>query len=76
MDGGRIRMKLHVGGEFELVSWILSFGPSAQVILPDRLRERVQSELSRALDKYTKEITVAPPKKPRKIEARKAAARH
>jgi len=76
MDGGRIRMKLHVGGEFELVSWIMSFGPSAQVVSPDRLRERVQSELSRALEKYTKEITVAPRKKPRKVEARKAAARH
>ena len=22
LEGGRIRMKLHVGGEFELVSWI------------------------------------------------------
>src|SRR4030095_2805386 len=77
MDAGRIRMRLHVGGEFELVSWILSFGPSAQVISPDRLRERVQSELSRALDKYTQEITIDPPrKKLRRIEARKAAARH
>jgi hypothetical protein len=79
--GGRIRMKLHVGGEFELVSWILSFGPSAQVISPERLLGRVERELARALENYRKEITVAPRKKARKVEARKvetrkAAARH
>jgi proteasome accessory factor B len=76
LEGGRIRMKLHVGGEFELVSWILSFGPSAQVISPERLLGRVERELSRALENYRKEITVAPRKKARKVETRKAAARH
>ena len=76
LEGGSIRMKLHVGGEFELVSWILSFGPSAYVISPERLRSRVERELARALENYTKEITVAPRKKARKLETRKAAARH
>jgi predicted DNA-binding transcriptional regulator YafY len=81
MDGGRIRMKMHVGGEFELVSWILSFGPSAHVVSPERLLRRVERELARALENYRKEITVAPRKKARKVEARKvetrkAAARH
>jgi predicted DNA-binding transcriptional regulator YafY len=81
VEGGRIRMMLHVGGEFELVSWILSFGPSAQVISPERLRERVELELVRALENYRKEITVAPRKRngkvdTRKVEARKAAGRH
>ena len=37
LEGGRIRMNLHVGGEFELVSWIMSFGPSAYVVSPERL---------------------------------------
>src|SRR5215471_5982820 len=74
LDGGRIRMNLHVGGEFELVSWILSFGPSAKVIAPDRLRRRVEAELMRAIDNYRAEVTVAPPKKPKKVEPRKAAA--
>src|SRR6185503_20028528 len=55
IDHGRIRMKLHVGGEFELVSWILSFGPSAYVVGPDHLRQRVQDELTRALDSYSKD---------------------
>jgi predicted DNA-binding transcriptional regulator YafY len=84
IDNGRIRMKLHVGGEFELVSWVLSFGPSAQVIAPQRLRDRVAEELTKALESYSKdpaeakdkEVTVAPQKKARKVEARKAAARH
>jgi predicted DNA-binding transcriptional regulator YafY len=73
-ERGRIRMKLHVGGEFELVSWILSFGPSAQVISPERLQRRVEAELSRALDNYRVEVTVAPAKKTRKVESKKAVA--
>ena len=40
IGGGRINMKMHVGGEFELGSWILSFGSSATVVSPDRLRRR------------------------------------
>jgi predicted DNA-binding transcriptional regulator YafY len=79
IDRGRIRMKLHVGGEFELASWILSFGASAQVVAPDRLRHRVAEELGKALQNYgndSKEVTVAPQKRNRKVEVRKAAARH
>src|SRR5256712_9931776 len=71
---GRIRMKMHVGGEFELGSWILSFGSSAVVVSPDRLRRRVEAELARALDNYRVEVTVAPTRKAKKIESRKAAA--
>jgi hypothetical protein len=67
-------MNLHVGGEFELVSWILSFGPSARVVAPEMLRRRVEAELVRALDNYRAEVTVVPPKKPKKVELRKAAA--
>jgi hypothetical protein len=67
-------MNLHVGGEFELVSWILSFGPSARVIAPEKLRRRVETELARALENYRAEVTVVPPKKAKKVELRKAAA--
>ncbi len=73
IGGGRITMKMHVGGEFELGSWILSFGPSAVVVSPDRLRRRVETELARALENYRKEVTVAPSRKAKKIETRKAA---
>src|SRR5439155_13533 len=45
IGGGRINMKLHVGGEFELGSWILSFGPSAVVVSPERLRRREEPNL-------------------------------
>ena len=66
-------MKLHVGGEMELVSWILSFGSSARVVSPDRLRRLVETELSRTLETYTKEVTVAAAKKPRRVELKRAA---
>jgi predicted DNA-binding transcriptional regulator YafY len=76
IGGGRIRMKMHVGGEFELGSWILSFGPSAIVVSPERLRRKLEAELIRTLDNYRVEVTVAPqpPRKSKKPEARKAAA--
>src|SRR5262245_44044216 len=74
MEGGRIRMKLHVGGEFELASWILSFGSSVQMISPERLRRLVEAELLRSLDNYRVEVTVAPSKKAKKVESRKTAA--
>jgi hypothetical protein len=44
------------------------------VIAPDRLRRRVEAELMRAIDNYRAEVTVAPPKKPKKVEPRKTAA--
>ena len=72
IGGGRISMKMHVGGEFELGSWILSFGPSATVISPERLRRRVETELARALENYRKEVTVAPAGKAKKVESKKA----
>jgi predicted DNA-binding transcriptional regulator YafY len=74
IGGGRITMKMHVGGEFELGSWILSFGPSAVVVSPERLRRRVEAELARALDNYRVEVTLAPPRKAKKVESKKAAA--
>jgi predicted DNA-binding transcriptional regulator YafY len=74
IGGGRISMKMHVGGEFELGSWILSFGPSAIVVSPDRLRRRVEAELARALENYRKEVTVAATRKPKKVESKKALA--
>src|SRR5215475_5768971 len=74
IGGGRISMKMHVGGEFELGSWILSFGPSATVVAPDRLRRRVEAELVRALENYRKEVTVAPSRKPKKVDPKKALA--
>ena len=72
LGGGEIVMRLHVGGEFELGAWILSFGPSAIVLSPDKLRRRVETDLSRTLDNYRVEVTVAPSRSKPKTKARKA----
>jgi proteasome accessory factor B len=60
VGNGEVVMTLHVGGEFELVAWVLSFGSSALVLSPDKLRKRIESELARSLDLYRVEVTVAP----------------
>jgi predicted DNA-binding transcriptional regulator YafY len=75
IDAGRILMTMHVGGEFELASWILSFGASATVISPDRLRRRVEEEHARALENYKTELLKASGRKPVKWERVSAKAR-
>jgi proteasome accessory factor B len=76
VGNGEVVMSLHVGGEFELVAWILSFGSSAVVLSPDKLRKRIESELARALDPYRVEVTVAPTgRKKRAPRARAASGR-
>jgi len=72
VSGGEIVMHLHVGGEFELGAWILSFGPSAIVLSPEKLRRRVESDLARTLDSYRVEVTVAPSRAKSKKKTRKA----
>ena len=68
-------MSLHVGGEFELVAWIMSFGPSAVVLSPDRLRRRIQADLDSMAATYRREVTVAPvPGRKSKKKVRKAPA--
>jgi Predicted transcriptional regulator len=74
IGAGRITMKMHVGGEFELASWVLSFGASATVISPERLRRRVENDLLRAADNYRTEKTVATPGKAKKVDVKKTAA--
>lgn len=59
ISGRQIVMRLHVGGELELSSWILSFGPSAIVLSPERLRRKIQNDLTRTADNYRTEVTVA-----------------
>src|SRR5499433_3190249 len=74
IGGGRITMKMHVGGEFELGSWILSFGASATIVSPDRLRRRVEAELARALENFLFLMIRPPPRKLKKVESKKAVA--
>jgi hypothetical protein len=44
------------------------------VVSPEKLRRRVEVELARALDNYKVEVTVAPQRKARKVESKKATA--
>jgi predicted DNA-binding transcriptional regulator YafY len=74
IGGGRINLKMRAGGEFELASWVLSFGASATVVSPERLRRRVEGDLARAMENYRKEKTVAPPGKAKKLDVKKASA--
>ena len=64
-------MNLHVGGEFELGAWILSFGPSAIVLSPEKLRRRLESDLTRMLHSYRVEVTVAPSRAKSKRKSRR-----
>jgi len=74
LSAGRINLKMRAGGEYELASWVLSFGASATVVGPERLRRRVEADLSRAMENYRVERTVVPPPKSKKTEVKKAAA--
>ncbi len=60
VGNGEIVVSMHVGGEFELGAWIMSFGPSATVLSPEKLRRRIETDLARTLDSYRVEVTVAP----------------
>jgi predicted DNA-binding transcriptional regulator YafY len=51
-DDGGVLLTMEVGGTAELVSWILSFGPGAEVLEPASLREEVANALAGALAAY------------------------
>lgn len=50
-DGGVV-LEMEVGGTAELTSWILSFGPGAEVLEPASLRAEVAEALAGALATY------------------------
>jgi predicted DNA-binding transcriptional regulator YafY len=52
LPGGAIRMHLDVCIDHALRSWILSFGPFARVILPERLATDIASQFEEALSQY------------------------
>lgn len=51
-DGG-VEMTLEVGTTAELTSWLLSFGPGAEVLEPAPLRAEVRQQLEAALKLYS-----------------------
>ena len=52
LEGGGVELEMEVGGAAELKSWILSFGPGAEVLEPASLREDVRNALAEALGQY------------------------
>jgi predicted DNA-binding transcriptional regulator YafY len=51
-DGG-LRLTLQARSEPELIAWVLSFGPSAELLSPKRLRREMERRIGKMLPKYT-----------------------
>jgi len=52
LPDGRLELSMQVGGGSELRSWILSFGPAAEVLEPESLRAEVARDLADSLARY------------------------
>jgi len=52
LPDGAIRLRLCVGELDEVATWVLGFGPRAEVLAPPELRRRVRQELQAALGRY------------------------
>ena len=63
-DGG-LELAMQVGGGSELRSWILSFGPGAEVLEPETLRAEVAKDLAGALARYAAPAAAKPTAKRR-----------
>jgi proteasome accessory factor B len=42
---GRIELRLHAGGRFEIMRWVLSWGEAAQLVRPPTLRREIAAKL-------------------------------
>ena len=49
---GSLELIFQVAGLDEIKRWVLSFGPDAVVVEPERLKETVRKDLSRNLAQY------------------------
>jgi hypothetical protein len=53
LPDGSLEIAFHVAGLDEIKRWVLSFGPEAQVLEPEKLKEMVRKDLSRILAQYS-----------------------
>jgi predicted DNA-binding transcriptional regulator YafY len=53
---GGIEMTMEVRGTTEIVSWVLGFGPTAEVLEPPALRAAVAAELAEAATRYRRAV--------------------
>ena len=51
--GWCLELAFRVAGLDEIKRWVLSFGPEAQVLEPEKLKELVRKDLSRNLAQYS-----------------------
>jgi predicted DNA-binding transcriptional regulator YafY len=56
LPNGRVRVALEVSDSPELHSWILGFGPSAKVISPSSLAEKVAVRAIETAERYKRKI--------------------
>jgi proteasome accessory factor B len=49
---GTLDLAMTVSGKIELVTWILSYGPNAEVLEPPELRKKIAEKLEQAAAKY------------------------
>jgi predicted DNA-binding transcriptional regulator YafY len=54
LPNGSLEITFRVAGLDEIKRWILSFGPEAAVLEPEKLKEMVRKDLSRNLAQYSK----------------------
>ena len=50
---GSLELAFRVAGLDEIKRWVLSFGPEAQVLEPEKLKEMVRKDLSKNLAQYS-----------------------
>jgi proteasome accessory factor B len=62
-DGG-VELIMEVGGSSELMDWILSFGPGAEVLEPQGLRAQVREALEQASALYGPKAAASAPSDP------------
>ena len=54
LPNGSLEITFRIAGLDEIKRWILSFGPEAAVLEPEKLKEMVRKDLSRNLAQYSK----------------------
>ncbi|MBI2765273.1 MAG: WYL domain-containing transcriptional regulator [Chloroflexi bacterium] len=52
LEGGGVRLELHLPSLLEFIPWVLSWGAEALVVVPKELRERVAASLSAGASQY------------------------
>lgn len=56
LDGG-VEISFEVPINYEIISWILGFGPAAEVLEPSDLRNRIASDLETAARQYSRVLS-------------------